>query len=380
MERQQSKFEPHDAINACLASAYCHAEQIYHNNTDYTWNLSGRFKDALDEMSNASSSASTGFTNIVTGLAIKSAMPNVDIRYHQVQIQNPPLFNFRTISEKIVYPWLAAHDFEGAKSGWQTRTFERPKPYLLNYDENIGTIKNHFLTCYDEVSTKHSDAHEGLSYIMYRQMELREKKQIPIAVPSIDDINTIVSYFDIHFSHQYKSKGASRLPVLAIHAIYSVMLEQLSRYDGIKLKELKNHSSADAQTGSVGDIELEREDGSIFEALEIKHGIKISVDMIDDYKRKIMPYNLERYYVLTTHLDCKTDGPMRLRQKEIKDRLGCQIIINGVIPTIQYYLRLLKDPSAVFNPYAELLRTEPSISHEHRVAWNDIVIGKIVHD
>ena len=88
-------------------------------------------------------------TNIVTCLAIKTAMPEVDIRYHQVQIQHQTKrsagFNFRGISENVIYTWLSDHNFDGAKSGWQTRTFERPKPYSLDYDENIGDIKESFM-------------------------------------------------------------------------------------------------------------------------------------------------------------------------------------------------------------------------------------------
>ena len=37
---------------------------------------------------------------------------------------------------------MEKQEFHTAKSGWQTRTFERPKPYTLDYDENIKTINN----------------------------------------------------------------------------------------------------------------------------------------------------------------------------------------------------------------------------------------------
>jgi DNA (cytosine-5)-methyltransferase 1 len=59
---------------------------------------------------------------------------------------------------------------------------------------------------------------------------------------------------------------------------------------------------------------------------------------------------------------------------QIKLLYGCQIIANGVIPTIRYYLRLLVDPSAVFQEYAFLLETDKAIKHEHREIWNKIAI------
>ena len=103
----------------------------------------------------------------------------------------------------------------------------------------------------------------------------------------------------------------------------------------------------------------------------------ITVDIIEDCAKKIMPHNLNRYYVLTTHTECEPGECEKAKLKEIKDRIGCQMIVNGVIPTIQYYLRLLEKPSSVFVPYAELLKNDFAISHEHRAAWNDIVIGKV---
>lgn len=45
------------------------------------------------------------------------------------------------------------------------------------------------------------------------------------------------------------------------------------------------------------------------------------------------------------------------------------------MPTIRYYLRLLEDPSAIFPAYVELLKSDKSIAHEHRTAWNEVIMG-----
>lgn len=148
---QQTKAKIHQA----LAAALQRAEQDFQAGMVPNLALSEAFQESLDALSENAEKASTGFTNIVTSLAIKVALPEVDIRYHQVQIQertpHPAGFNFRGLSEKVIYPWLNEHRFAGAKSGWQTRTFERPKPYLMDYEENIDDIKIPFLTCFDEV-------------------------------------------------------------------------------------------------------------------------------------------------------------------------------------------------------------------------------------
>lgn len=365
-----------EMITAALSEAYELAMKQYHVKADHTaFKISMPFAHALSEMSEKGSSASTGFTNLVTGMAIKAAFPNVDTRYHQVQIQDPRFVAFRPISEKTVYPWLRDQNFDFAKSGWQTRTFERPKPYMLDYNENIGSIKKSFLTCYDRIETQNESALEGLSYLFLLQMKQRDKKRVELIEPQIDDIALICSFFEQHFSHTYKARGTSRLPVLAIFALYKVIIPELKRFSGFELKNLELHSAADSQTGAVGDIELADEHGNVFEAVEIKHNIPLSVELINDAAAKLVKRNISRFYILTTSLHCSPSDEMVQKIKMMKDRTGCQIIANGVLPTIRYYLRLVENPANIFSHYLDLVKSDKSLSHEHREQWNKIVLN-----
>lgn len=346
-----------------------------------TITLSDRLQGALDGMHSKAQAASAAFTNIVTCLAIKSALPDVDIRYHQMQIQKdtdrPAGFNFRGISEATIYPWISRNRFEGAKSGWQTRTLERPKPYKLDYEENIAYVKNDFLTVFDEIEENGQIAMDALTYLIHRQVVRREEVQITLSVPKTQDISTIVELFRSHFFFQFKgTKGASRLPVLALHAIYSVITPQLKRYEGKTVKPLNEHSAADSQTGSIGDIEISDDiTGEIFEAVEVKHSIQVTEAIAADVQEKVMDKSISRYYILTTHNNCEPDAGAKKIIENIKHVYECQVIANGVIPTIRYYLRLMEDPSAVFPAYVTLLQEDKAISHEHRTAWNKVVMG-----
>ena len=146
-----------ELITAQLDKALATAEEYFITKNEAlpafaTDSLNPEFIDALESMAKYCEKASGGYSNLITSLSIKAVYgEKVDVRYHQVQIQNqtdrPAGFNFRGVSESVIYEWMEAHEFHGAKSGWQTRTFERPKPYMLTYDENIGTIKDAFLTC-----------------------------------------------------------------------------------------------------------------------------------------------------------------------------------------------------------------------------------------
>ena len=321
--------------------------------------------------------------NVVTGLAIKAALGDkVDVRYHQCQIQGltdrPAGFNFRGISESVVYHWMESHEFHGAKSGWQTRTFERPKPYLLNYDENIGAIKQSFLAAYDQIETHGQSAQAALAFLLFRRIELREKSRITLAIPKIHDIMQIMGLFRKHFFYKFKdSKGGSRLPVIALHSVYTVLLPELGRYRGMFLKPLELHSAADLRTGAVGDIEVVREDGSIFEAVEVKHMIPISKELVDVAKQKIRGSMVDRYYILTTHPHQELAGDVVSEIENVKRLLGCQMIVNGVLPSMQYYLRLLSNPGDVLRTYVKELEADSAIGFEHRDVWNKIATGLI---
>ncbi len=365
-----------DELTANLDSIYGEMAKMHAAGESRPEALSERLAAALSAISGATSKASSAFTNVVTCLAIKVQFPDLDIRKHQVQIGAP--FSFRAASEDYVYPWLQKHKFEGAKSGWQTRTFERPKPYTMTYDENIGAIKMPFLTVFDEIQENSQNPSDALAYLIYDQIALREKKKISLVCPKTKDILLIEGFFREHFFRQYKSKGASRLPVLALHAIYDVMMQQVQRYSGMKLRGLQSHSAADSQTGAIGDIEVERQNGGLFEGIEVKHDIVVTENEVLGACEKFAETNPppDRYYILTTHKDCQPTGEMEKLLREKESHIGTQIIINGVLPTIRYYLRLLSDPSAIFPSYIQLLEKDPAIAFEHREAWNPIVIGK----
>ena len=378
-----------EQLEAKLNEAYSMAEQHFFldKRTDMPSyakdNLSDDFIAALESAANKCEKASTGYLNIITGLVIKAAYPDVDVRYHQLQIQDqtdkPAGFGFRTVSEDFIYPWMEAHEFHGAKSGWQTRTFERPKPYLLRYNENIGSIKDAFLTIYDLVEKNPDKAIYALALLMLRRIELRERSKVNLAVPNIQDVIQITRFFELHFFYHYKdSKGASRLPVLALYAIYTELIKELNRYRGKHLKALEAHSAADARTGSIGDIEILNADNTPFEAVEVKHQLQITKAIVDSSKQKIRGSRVDRYYILTTSPQHEPAKDVMDEVENVKKLLGTQMIVNGVIPSIKYYLRLLTNPSSVLQEYVRLLTNDTAIGFEHRDIWNKIATGTIV--
>jgi DNA (cytosine-5)-methyltransferase 1 len=67
--------------------------------------------------------------------------------------------------------------------------------------------------------------------------------------------------------------------------------------------------------------------------------------------------------------------------EEIKIKHGCEVIVNGLIPSLKYYLRLLKDPSTFIDDYTKNLKREflktTEIKEVHIKAWKKIVETKL---
>ncbi|HIS16883.1 MAG TPA: hypothetical protein IAD40_10605, partial [Candidatus Scatomorpha merdavium] len=66
--------------------------------------------------------------------------------------------------------------------------------------------------------------------------------------------------------------------------------------------------------------------------------------------------------------------------ENVKKLLGCQLIVNGVIPSIKYYLRILTNPGAVIPAYVNKLEKDEAVGFEHRDIWNKIATGIISMD
>lgn len=62
--------------------------------------------------------------------------------------------------------------------------------------------------------------------------------------------------------------------------------------------------------------------------------------------------------------------------EKIKNEHGCQVIINGVFPTLKYYLRLIENTDDFMDRYLYNLENDTEINFEHKLAWNNIVKGE----
>jgi len=321
-----------------------------------------------------SESAKGVFTVVLTSLICKIFNPDQDIRLHQANMSGG--YSGRSFDSTHITPFLKSKKFPAmAESGWLTRSLEQNRAYDSDYPGSISppALKTSFLKLIEFIqSAKCND--EIVKYVFQYLIIQRNKFQILLAKPKNLLINQISDLLKQHFESKYASEGASRLPSLAFYAIYQTLILELKRFDNKKLLELASHTSADARSGRIGDIDVVDEKERSFEAVEIKFGIPISLQLVRDAYSKFQTTRVDRYYILST-ADILEQDKSKISEEiaNIKQIHGCQVIVNGIYKTLLYYLRLMNDTSDFIENYVKLIEIDNDIKFEHKNKWNDLI-------
>ncbi|MBS1572270.1 MAG: DNA cytosine methyltransferase, partial [Bacteroidetes bacterium] len=88
----------------------------------------------------------------------------------------------------------------------------------------------------------------------------------------------------------------------------------------------------------------------------------------------IARFNPDRYYILS-YFGVKESDKIEIADlvDELKLKHGCQIIINGLLPTIKYYLRLITSLDEFVTNYNELIKNDTEIKKIHKEKWNELI-------
>ena len=336
--------------------------------------LEEQIKDNIDFILDFSESSKAVFTVVLTSLIYKILNPYQDIRNHQAGIKDG--YSGRTFDSQNITPFLKKNRFPAmAESGWLTRSLEQKVPYDKNYTGAIrpDKLKNAFLNTIDYIQ-KGNKLDNLLDYIFQVLIIKRNSQNLDLAKPHNLPISKIVFFLEKHFFAKYTADGAARLPVIALYAVYQCLTSELKRFDNKILLPIESHTSADSRSGRIGDIDVNDINGKVFEAVEVKHGIKISVQLVRDAFEKFKTTQVNRYYLLSTS---NVDEVERLQIDQeierIKNVHGCHVIVNGIISSLKYYLRLIEDTSVFIEYYVNLLETDSALKFEHKKMWNDII-------
>ena len=357
-----------------LDKAFAEAMETVGSDDFIKSNLNDNISKHLQEILNRSESAKAVLTVIITSLVYKIQNPEQDIRNHQTSIENG--YSGRTFDTKYITPFLKSVKFPAmAESGWLTRSLEQKVPYDFNYSGAIrpDSLKTAFLETIDFIQ-KGNNIDKVLSFLFQGLIIQRNAQQIDLAKPLNLPIATIINLLSKHFDTKYSAEGASRLPVLALYAAYQCLVNETKRFEGKVLLPMESHTSADTRSGRIGDIDIVDEKERAFEAVEVKHGIAITAQLVRDAFEKFKTTQVNRYYLLSTaNIDTSQTDEINKEIERIKNIHGCHVIANGLINSLKYYLRLLSETSEFISNYVDLIESDTALKYEHKKKWNEII-------
>lgn len=318
---------------------------------------------------------------IITSLLKKIESPAQDVRLHRSEFKDG--YSGRTLDTNVVTPWLKKHfrRFAPKESGWLTRSIEQPHPFTKDFPGKIRNtlVKAAFLSIFEDVEEKGLDQQIYLTAFIIRLLDTSAAEK-ELVDKSLVDVNaqplTIDVVIDMLREH-FTGKVSSRLPVVATYSIYQLLVENVKIYQDKKLLPLKGHTTSDRYMG-YGDIEILAEDETSFEVVEVKHNIPIDRTMISDVYNKIKDTKIKRYFILTTAEPNFSEDRKEIFElvREIKGKFNIEIIPNGIIPSLKYYLRFVPNLGEFLEKYKDNLKKEFSQSTEikqlHISKWKEI--------
>lgn len=318
------------------------------------------------------------YTVLITLLIHKIIQPTQDIRYHQSSM--PGGFSGRTIDTQYITPTLKELGLPAmSESGWLTRSLEQPYPYTLDYNGKINNkaVKEAFLKIIDFVEKNQQKTTLIAELLIYKIKEVTKTNVITInKLNNQEKLNiiTVISCLETHFTYNYLTFGASKLPVIAFYVVYQKLIQEVERYKGCTLKKLGSHTASDLQSKTAGDIEVFDKNNKLIEAIEIKQGKPITLQIVLNAKDKILKYNPRRYYIFSS-ANPKKEDEIKIQEeiKLIAATHGCQVIINGIIPTLKYYLRLITSVESFVEDYSNFIEQDKELQLVHKTKWNEIL-------
>lgn len=321
------------------------------------------------------------YSVLVSSLTYKCLNPQQDVRYHKIELENG--YSGRSFDTKYVTPFLKSKKFFGAmkESGWLTRSLEQAHPFNLDFPGKINNkvVKDAFLQILNDVEVNKSSAEIYLINIFRLSIIEKSKKTVtlvnPVESESRLNIEQIINYLEKHFKYKYSTRGASILPVIAFYSIYECLIDEMGRFKNKKLDKLASHTSCDRSSKATGDIVIrDKSTNDLYEVIEIKFDIMPTQIMINDAYEKFKTEPIQRYYVLST-IHAEEDEKLKIDEQiiKIREEHGCQVIVNGIFPSLKYYLRLLENTDKFMSRYVANLQENSELDFEHKIAWNRIL-------
>jgi DNA (cytosine-5)-methyltransferase 1 len=321
---------------------------------------------------------------LVTSLLKKVIDPQQDVRLHRTDFAGG--YSARVLDTHVTSPFFKEHfpKYANKESSFLTLATRERIKWTQDEGRNLKIrdekLRRSFLDVLAQVEASDVNPVACLTYIFAKLIKLSqqdeqlfhlaEKESLEV---SALNIHTVLEMLREHFALRL----SSRLPVIAVYSIYEILLPQSARYKDKHLLPLQAHTSSDKH--GFGDIEIYGSDNQPFEIVEVKHNIPIDKYLIFDIAKKTQDTHINRYYILTTFGDGFSSREEEAAVSEyilaIKRTQGLDIIANGILTTLKYYLRFVDDYRQFIESYTKNLINDAKQSTEvkssHLEKWNE---------
>ena len=370
-------------IEDTLEEVYKEAQIIFKKNR--LDNIDATLKKDIDLLIDKIESNKSIVSALATSLLKKIIDPKQDIRLHRTDFENG--YSARSLDTRITSPFFKKYfpKYANKESSFLTLATRERIKWTIEDGNNLKirnkNLKKCFLDVFDQIKTHNKNPRNFLCYLFIRLIEITNKEDFILQIAKKTNIeigtlniNTILAMLKEHFS----IKLSSRLPVIAIYSIYEILIPLLKRYNKKILLPLQVHTSSDKH--GFGDIEIYDEKNLPFEIVEIKHNIPIDKYMVFDIVKKTNGTNINRYYILTTYArgfeNKETEQLVNEFISCINTEKNIDIIANGIITTLKYYLRFIDNYNLFLNIYTKNLindaRHSTEIKSFHIEKWIEI--------
>ena len=323
---------------------------------------------------------------IITSILKKIITPEQDIRVHMAKLENG--YSARVLDTQVTTPFFKKYfpKYANKETAFLTKATRAEIIWTLEEGKKMPfrskILVEPFLNLMDAIQNQNLKLDNWLVYIFAKLIILTKENQVvfdeTIETADFSDvlnINTVIGMLEQHFS----TKLSSRLPVIAIHAAYQQLFPTIKKYGDKILRPLNVHTSSDKH--GFGDVEIWNKNDTPFEMIEVKHNVPIDRNLIFDVVKKSENTTIERYYVLTTYknsfLNAEEEAFINKFILKIKKERNIEVIANGIVNSLKYYLRFIDDYHQFLKTYTETLVADAQNSTEvkefHVKAWQEIL-------
>ena len=318
------------------------------------------------------------FTVIVTSLLKKISDPAQDVRRHQTQI--PGGYSGRGLDTAHVTPFLRRNALPYmAESGWLTRSLEQDHPYDQNFPGKISpkSLRVAFLEIFEALEMQGQNP-EAILTRLFREIIARQPAAI---APTLhDDTNAWISRNDLvriwtqHFTAGYAgTHGAARLPVLALFSILQNITLASPSGQLLKLLPLKSHTSPDARSGAIGDIEIVGLKELYAIGVEVKFDIAPTFNLLEPLKEKFSNRHVDQIWWVTTAEFPDLSEQISEFQADLLLNGGIDLSVITFRDMAKGMLLLAADVDKVVSDYSDYLDHDPVVGEIHRQSWVELI-------